>query len=432
VAARPDARQTVNVDQLMRRQWTVVGLMVVGYAGYYVCRSDYSVSIPLLIADLSAHGMARDAAKIGLGRIASLAVLGYALGKFVSGPLADRAGGRRLFLGGMLGSVICTIGFALAGTIPIFTLAWIANRLVQSTGWVGMVKLTSKWFSYAQYGTAMGVISVSYLLGDVGARLFMQSLIEHGFGWRGLFCAAAAVLGVLFIINAIWLREAPAVAPPDSPDRLDDGRGILSSLARSPQFWLACVLSLGFTLIRETFNTWTPTFFTEAASLSPAAAAGASAWFPLLGAASVVIAGVASDRLGRSGRARIMFVGLLASVGLLLLLAHTRLWPLGLVAATGFAVLGPYSYLAGATSLDFGGQRSSATTCGIIDGVGYLGGVLAGDSMARVSVALGWHGAFDVLAGVAFVSAIAALALVLTQASHGYRRPDHYVVPSAR
>ena len=425
MAARDDARQTVNVDQLVRRQWTVVGLMVVGYAGYYVCRSDYSVSIPLLIADLSAHGMARDAAKIGLGRIASLAVLGYALGKFVSGPLADRAGGRRLFLGGMLGSVVCTIGFALGGSVPIFTLAWIANRLVQSTGWVGMVKLTSKWFSYAQYGTAMGVISVSYLLGDVGARLFMESLIEHGLGWRGLFLAAAAVLGVLFIINAIWLREAPEIAPTDSPD-------VLSSPFRSPQFWLACVLSLGFTLIRETFNTWTPTFFTEAASLSPAAAAGASAWFPLLGAASVVIAGVASDRLGRSGRARIMFFGLLASVGLLLLLAHSRLWPLGLVAATGFAVLGPYSYLAGATSLDFGGQRASATTCGIIDGVGYLGGVLAGDSMARVSVALGWHGAFDVLAAVAFVSAIAALALVLIQSSHGYRRADHHVVPSAR
>ena len=399
--------------------------MVVGYAGYYVCRSDYSVAIPLLIADLSAHGVARDAAKIDLGRIASLAVLGYALGKFVSGPLADRAGGRRLFLGGMFGSMLFTIGFALGGSIPIFTLAWIANRLVQSTGWVGMVKLTSKWFSYAQYGTAMGVISVSYLLGDVGARLFMESLIEHGLGWRGLFLSAAAVLGVLFVINAIWLREAPEVPPPDSP-------GVLNSFLKSPQFWLACVLSLGFTLIRETFNTWTPTYFTEALSLSPAAAAGASAWFPFLGAASVVIAGIASDRLGRGGRARIMFFGLLASGGLLLLRAHSRLWPIGLVAATGFTVLGPYSYLAGATSLDFGGQRASATTCGIIDGVGYLGGVLAGDSMARISVALGWHGAFDVLAGVAFASAVAALALVLTREQNGYRRTDHQVVPSTR
>jgi sugar phosphate permease len=148
-----------------------------------------------------------------------------------------------------------------------------------------------------------------------------------------------------------------------------------------------------------------------------------------------VLSGLASDLLGRSGRARIMFVGLIASVGLLLLLAHTHFWPVGLVAATGFTVLGPYSYLAGATSLDFGGQRASATTCGIIDGVGYLGGVLAGDSMARVSVAFGWHGAFDVLAAVAFLTAVAALAHVLSQESHGsrgYRRADHRAVPSTR
>jgi sugar phosphate permease len=403
----------VGVDARVRQQWTVVGLMVLGYAGYYVCRSDYSVSLPLLISELSAHGMRAADAKVRLGGIASLAVLAYALGKFVSGALADRFGGRRMFLSGMLGSILCTIAFALGGAIPIFTLAWIANRLVQSAGWVGMVTLTSKWFSYSQYGTAMGVISLSYLLGDAGARTFMGALIAHGLGWRGVFYAAAAVLSVLFIINLVWLREAPPTPPADSPDKLDDGRGVLSSLFSSPQFWLACVLSLGFTLLRETFNTWTPTYFTEAVSLSAANAATQSAWFPVLGAVSVVLAGVASDRLGRGGRARIMFFGLLATVALLLLLAHTRIWPVALVAATGFAMLGPYSYLAGATSLDFGGQRASATTCGIIDGVGYLGGVLAGDSMARVSVALGWHGAFDVLAGVAGATAIAALALVV-------------------
>jgi sugar phosphate permease len=424
------------VDRLARRQWTMVGLMVIGYAGYYVCRSDYSVSLPLLITDLSARGMSPAAAKVRLGGIASLAVLAYALGKFVSGALADRTGGRRNFLGGMAGSILCTIAFALGGGVPIFTIAWIMNRLVQSTGWVGMVTLTSKWFSYSQYGTAMGVISLSYLLGDAGARAFMGALIAHGFGWRGVFAAAAAVLGVLFVINAIWLRESPETPPSDSPYAIvppkEAESGVIAALIKSPAFWLACVLSLGFTLMRETFNTWTPTFFTEAASLSPAAAAAQSAWFPVLGAVSVVLAGTASDRLGRGGRARIMFCGLLATVVLLLLLAHSRLWPVGLVAAIGFAMLGPYSYLAGATSLDFGGQRASATTCGIIDGVGYLGGVLSGDSMARVSVALGWHGAFDVLAAVAGVSAIAALALVFSQEPHGYHRADHRAVSTAR
>jgi OPA family glycerol-3-phosphate transporter-like MFS transporter len=325
---------------------------------------------------------------------------------------------------------VCTIAFALGGGFPMFTAAWVANRFVQSTGWVGMVTLTSKWFSYSQYGTAMGVISLSYLLGDAGARAFMSLLVAHGVGWRGVFLAAAAVLALLAVVNALWLRESPASAGfpavADSPDALVPARsapgehGVLASLVRSPAFWLACVLSLGFTLMRETFNTWTPTYFAEALSFTPGEAAGESAWFPVLGAASVVVAGVVSDRLGRGGRARIMLGGLVVTAGLLLGLGHasfgqSRVWPVVLVAATGFAMLGPYSYLAGATSLDFGGQRASATTCGIIDGVGYLGGVLSGDGMARVSVALGWHGAFDVLAGVAALSAVAAVALVLTR-----------------
>src|SRR5205823_13481317 len=77
--------------------------------------------------------------------------------------------------------------------------------------------------------------------------------------------------------------------------------------------------------------------------------------------------------------------------------------------------LGPYSSLAGAIALDFGGKQGSATACGIIDGVGYLGGVLAGDSMARISLAYGWRGAFDVLAGVASLSSVAAAVYWLGQ-----------------
>jgi sugar phosphate permease len=85
------------------------------------------------------------------------------------------------------------------------------------------------------------------------------------------------------------------------------------------------------------------------------------------------------------------------------------------VTAVALVLLGPYSYLAGAISLDFGGKHGSATAAGIIDGVGYLGGVMAGDSVARISIAFGWKGAFSFLAGVAGLSSVAALAYLLNQ-----------------
>jgi sugar phosphate permease len=78
---------------------------------------------------------------------------------------------------------------------------------------------------------------------------------------------------------------------------------------------------------------------------------------------------------------------------------------IGLVA---FCLLGPYSYLGGAFALDFGGKQASAASSGIIDGIGYLGGVLAGDSVARLATALGWDRVFVTLAGVSALAAVCA------------------------
>jgi OPA family glycerol-3-phosphate transporter-like MFS transporter len=177
---------------------------------------------------------------------------------------------------------------------------------------------------------------------------------------------------------------------------------------------------LGTTLLRETFNTWTPTYFTEVTGLSKAEAANKSALFPLFGGVSVLLAGFISDMLGRNGRALIILIGLLSSSGCLWMLGHAQFGgssalPILLVASVAFTLLGPYSYLAGAISLDFGGKQGSAMASGIIDGVGYLGGVLAGDTVARVSIRFGWQGAFTALAGVALLSSLAAALLLIEQ-----------------
>ena len=89
--------------------------------------------------------------------------------------------------------------------------------------------------------------------------------------------------------------------------------------------------------------------------------------------------------------------------------------PVVLVSLVAFLLIGPYSYLAGAMSLDLGGKRGGATTCGIVDFIGYLGGAFAGRAMAGISVDYGWRGAFVVLAVVAWVSAASAGVLLFVQ-----------------
>jgi OPA family glycerol-3-phosphate transporter-like MFS transporter len=416
----------VAPERLSRWQIINVVLLIAGYSGYYLCRSNLSVAMPLLIGEMAQRGFSAGAAQVMLGSVASLGVLAYAVGKFPSGSLADLFGGRRNFLLGMAGSITFTLLFAASGTIPFFTLAWMGNRLVQSLGWAGAVKIASRWFTFRRYGTVMALISLSYLFGDALARQFMAVLISRGMGWRGVFVTTALVLAALLAASAGLLRESPVhggeAAAEENPTNLfgtektREPVGLLQLLrpfVASGSFWLACALSLGITILRETFTLWTPTYFTQAAGLSIAQAASASAWFPLLGGVSAILCGWWSDRLGRGGRAALILIGLLLTSLVLAVLAsgivrHSRTWPLILVSAVAFFTLGPYSFLAGAIALDFGGKRGGGTASGWIDGVGYLGGVLAGDSMARISVNYGWNGAFFTLTGLALLSSIAA------------------------
>lgn len=414
-----------------------IALLAFGYMGYYFCRSDLSVVLPLLIQELGRRGISPDAAKIHFGTIVSAGVLAYAIGKFLSGSMADLFGGRKNFLGGMAGSILFTLIFAASGTLPFFTLAWIGNRLVQSGGWAGLVKVTSRWFSYSRYGSVMGVLCLSYLFGDAACRYIMSLLLGAGMGWRGIFVVGAASLAVLLVANWIFLRETPEERGLPSPQAnplnvyagTDDDAGeerpplraILRPLFTSIPFWLVCVLSVGTTLLRETFNFWTPTYFVQYVGLNSAEAASRSALFPLFGGISVVVSGILSDRLGLNGRNRVLFGGLALVAFCLLALAFTpssaNPWvPVGLVTLTGFFLLGPYAYLSGAISLDFGGKRGSATAAGVMDGVGYLAaGFLSGDTMARVTVDYGWKNAFLMLAVVGFLTAVVAFVLVIHQ-----------------
>ncbi|HKC17289.1 MAG TPA: MFS transporter, partial [Steroidobacteraceae bacterium] len=194
-------------------------------------------------------------------------------------------------------------------------------------------------------------------------------------------------------------------------------RDLLGPLLRSPAFLLVCLLSFGCTVVRETFNTWTPQYLHGAFGYSVAEAATLSAVFPGVGVISVLATGWLSDRLGVTGRPAIMLAGLAAAAATLLALAlypggaHAAWLPVALIGLVAFCLLGPYSYLGGAFALDFGGLRAGAAASGIIDGVGYLGGALAGDSVARLAVAFGWRGVFIALALVSGASALAAAIL---------------------
>lgn len=415
-----------------------VAALFLGYAGFYVCRSNLSVAAPLLAADAGVAGLSTAA----IGAIASMGVLAYALGKPLTGVAGDLAGGRRMFVGAMWGTVVATLMFSAGSSVTALAAAWVANRFVQSAGWGAMTKLVAQWFPAERHGRIMAVLSLSYLFGDAAGRVALGALIDAGAGWRWVFVASAAMLGAAAVGVGATLAERPSAVGLDDPPRPPrmvyagdarptTGTALLGPLIANPMFWLVCALSCGLTFAREAFNIWIPTFLRATYGMTGGEAARWSALFPLMGGISVVAVGVMGDRLGPGRRMAlaaplVLVAGLstaLASAPAVMADARLGLLVLGLIA---LLLLGPYSLLAGALALEIGGPWGAATAAGLIDSAGYLGALASGLLVGFTAETAGWAWAWRLL-GVVIVGS-SAIGVAIARAE----RREHAVPDLAR
>ena len=415
--------------------------LLVGYMGYYLCRQNLSVAFAPLSLALGVD-------KNALGIISTIGTLLYAVGKLTTGAIADARGGRLVFLIGLFGSVAATVFFGFGSGVAFFAFAWGLNRVFQSMGWSGLVKVLTRWFPRSNYGTAMGLMTISYQLGGAVATLFAGALLGFGFGWRALFFIPAALLAVVGIAAIFLLRDAPEDVGhtlPHEPDpeeavpaviaadpSLPDQAGYFAQfrvLLSQPVFLVMCGLSLILTLEREIFSLWMPAYFVDMGA-GASVAAFKSAVFPLLGCTGTVAAGWFSDRWLGGRRVPVIVVSLLALAAALFGLGHLGalavfaqanlgaalnrdVLAVALVGAAGFFLLAPYSMVGGGVvALDFGGKKTAATAAGLLDGAGYLAASLAGVPVADLVVHRGWPFAYSVLAGLTLVGALACFGLL--------------------
>ena len=382
-------------------------LLTLGYTAYYFCRTNFSVGRPSQVAELAAQGWSAADATGVLGRIATVGVIVGICGKFLAGSVVGRIGARRAFLLGMLGSVLATVAFGFSRGVWALGACWAANRLVQTLGWPSAVRLIGGWFPAGRHGRVLGLVSLSWLFGDALSRAGQARLLSLGWEWRPVFFASAAALALVGLLCLVGLREAPsASADVSSADEAPAPEVSPREIFKTPAFALVCVSAFSFTLVNVTLSEWLPLYFVRA-GMSPGSAALASGLFPLGGGVGAVAFGFTSDRVDTGGRQRLLIAGLLLAALCLggFLLAPGAALAGGLVFLAGLVTGGPYAYAVGAAALDLGDRKHAATLNGVIDGVGYLGAILAGEAMARLAGALGWNGALAALALVCLLGA---------------------------
>ncbi len=415
---------TEEFQRLGRWRVSTFWVMLVGYVGYYLCRGNLSAAFPLLEQEFGFSNTQ-------LGLIASLSEIAYAIGKFINGPLADKIGGRRIFLIGMAGAIFWNILFSLSGSLTIFIVVWCCCRYFLSMGWGGLAKTIGNWYPPERNGTIMGLISINFQFGGVAATLFAGVLVTIGVAWQGLFIYPALVLGGILVWSILASKADPTDVVSgvilggsesgkkhlaDYGDEADPGvRTIIKTLIALPIYRQLLVFSFLTTLLRSVFLFWTPKFLFDI-GLGTSTAILQSAIFPLLGVIGTVFIGWYTDHYAQNGdRAKTMWIMLSCLVVSLLAISFysatgTPNYNMILVflGASGFFLLGPYSMSSGCLTLDIAGAKGAGSCTGIIDGLGYIGGAIAAFSAGYMSDKLGWSQVFIVLSGFALISTISA------------------------
>ncbi len=410
--------------RLIKWRISTFWVCLVGYVGYYICRGNLSAAFPLLEEEFGYSNTQ-------LGLIASLSEMAYAAGKFINGPLADRIGGRKIFLIGMAGAIVWNIVFAMNSTLAGFIIVWCLCRYFLSMGWGGLTKTIGNWYPRDRNGTVMGLISVNFQFGGVAATLFAGFLVAAGVSWQGVFIYPALVLSMILLWSYFASKAGPEEVIPGalvaenemSKEQLADYGDeekpavstILKTLIALPIYRQLLVFSFLTTLLRSVFLFWTPKFLFDI-GLGASSAILRSAIFPLLGVLGTLFIGWYTDHHARNGdRARMMWMMLSILVFCMVaisLLSESETPNFNLIlfflGASGFFLLGPYSMSSGCLTLDIAGAKGAGSCTGIIDGMGYIGGAIAAFAAGAMSDYLGWPQVFMVMSAFALISTISA------------------------
>ena len=425
-----DSLQAVLIEYRRKRLHLFL-ILFLSYVGFYFCRVDLLAALPLIEEGFHYS-------KTQTGVILSSYFIVYSAGKIINGLLGSRIGGKALLLIGIGGSVICNTIFGFGKGLPFFITTWSANAFFQSMGWLAIMSIMSHWYISTETGRAVGIISLSYLLGDFAARLSAGMIIgRDGAQWSEPFWIHAGIFAVIGSLAWALIRPVPEnIGLPDvntygkslgmGPEKTaetprseqnevpsDRSNKWLFTMLSNKYFWLACLIYLGLSVIRYIFWSWSIVFLRET-GMATASAVVFSSVFPILGSFGAIFAGWVSDRMNAR---RGPILATMASCMVLSIYIFSKIpidQPLFLIitlAIIGFTLIGPYSLLAGAMAIDFGSKYSASAAAGIIDGVGAVGAALSGVGMGFLIDKHGWNGAFMIVIAIAFATAALCFSL---------------------
>ena len=401
IAQRP--KHSLEFRRRRALNWLTLGFT---YAAMYTARYNFAFANK----DLSdTYGFS----KTEVGSIITFATLIYGLAAMFNGPLADRIGGRRAMLIGAVGAFVFNLAFGTAAymgfsntptlLLGYLSTVWTLNMYFQSYSALAVIKVNSAWFHVSERGVFSAIFGSMIQMGRFSVYALMTVPAVVALPWQWKFFLPSSFAAVFALLTFIFVKDTPQDARLGEFDTQDATSGdtekitlnyVAKKIFTNPiTITIACA-EFCTGLVRKGFEEWFPRYMQEVQHLrldNPIFQRNA---LTIVGAgvAGAFVAGTLSDKLFKTRRPPVAFIGYVLQVICLAMVWQAPSMDIIIIAfaVNSFAISMVHSMLSGTASMDFGGKRAGATAAGMFDGMQYLGGSVMGWGMGAMLDAYGW------------------------------------------
>jgi OPA family glycerol-3-phosphate transporter-like MFS transporter len=392
------------------QQWKMLLVTMLCYLFFYTGRHNFG---------WAAKGMASalNVPYSFIGWISFAMLLGYAIGQFINGNLADRVSARFMITTGAYLSVLTNIAISYSNSITLILILWAFNGYFQSMAWAPGSKLISNWWSKAELGKAFGFYTMAAGFSSAVTYLLSIVLLQQGMEWRMLFRLPVLLLLVAATIFLIFAKDTPSQAgftlakEHTSQNVVQEGWWSRYRTVLSHRHFVFTALALGFeSMARYGLIFWVPVHYLGKTWKENPSNLWVTFLLPIGMALGALSFGLLSDTFFKGNRIHAIRFGMAVSavISLLVFITPTASLVLGgfLMLSVGFFVYGPQSCF-WALSPEMLGQTYTGTGVGLMNMCAYVFAALGEPLFGYIIDKTGTTSTiFVFIAGICFLSVV--------------------------
>ncbi len=379
-------------------RWRMLEATFLGYATYYLLRSNNLAVVTLEIQDSLGY------TKEMIGNLGAFAAFTYGISKFVMGSVSDRSDARKFMATGLVLTAICSLAFGASRNYHVHFWLWGLNGFFQGMGWPPCGRTMGHWFSESERGLTFSIWNTSHNLGGgLAGWIAAWAVIRYG-GWQYAFYVPAflCLVGAVYIYARLrdtpqsvglppieeYRNDYPAAADPtvDIERELTFRELFVDKVLLNKWVWLLAIANFFAYITRYSMLDWGPAYLREAKGGSID-----DGWMGLMaiefgGIPSTILFGWLSDRLDgrRSMVATVCMVPIIGAFTAIIFTPPGYLWlDFTMLVIIGFFIY-PVINLIVIAALDIVSKKAIGTAAGFIGLFGYLGKMVQAKGIGRI------------------------------------------------